>query len=404
MNICITNYDSNPQFIGGIKRVSSILAKEWIKSNNVYFLGISPVDNQIKEICGIPQTHMPVPGEINSDKNLDFFIRFVNENKIDIILHQHSDNLSFTELCINVKKQTGIKLITTRHFAISHNEDITKHAFFIKYKLQKSPIAWLKDFLFFIKYYIYKGKCNIISENRFYKYLISNSDKFVLLSDSFVEELKKRLDLTEAEKYKICAINNPIELVEHKITPKKKRVLWCGRVEFGTKRVDRILEIWKRITPKHPDWELYIMGSGNIGYFKAITQKYNIPNVVFTGSCNPYDYYKEGSILCMTSSAESWGMVLVEAQMFGCIPIAYDSYSSLGEIITDNVNGFKIAPFNKKQYAKRLEWLMENEDERNKMFEECQQSVKRFDVSIIAKQWMELFKNLISEHKIKCSF
>ncbi len=395
MNICITNYDLSPQFIGGIKRVSSILAKEWIKSHNVHFLGASPADNQIKEICGIPQTHLPMPEEINSEKNLDFFIRFVNENKIDIILHQHSDNLSFTELCINVKKKTGIKLITTRHFAISHNEDITKHAFFIKYKLQKSPIAWLKDFLFFIKYYLYKGRRNIKNDNRLYKHIISNSDKFVLLSDSFVKELETRLDLTEAEKHKICAINNPIELVKHKITPKKKRVLWCGRVEYGTKRVDRILEIWKWIAPKHPDWDLYIMGSGNIESFKNITQRYNIPNVVFTGSCNPYEYYKDGSILCMTSSAESWGMVLVEAQMFGCIPIAYDSYSSLGDIITDNVNGFKIAPFNKKQYAKRLEWLMENEDERNKMFEECQQSVKRFDVSIIAQKWIDLFNETL---------
>ena len=395
MNICITNYDLSPQFIGGIKRVSSILAKEWIKDNNVYFLCISPAGNQIKEICGIPQTHLPVPEEINSDKNLDFFIRFVNENKIDIILHQHSDNLSFTELCINVKKQTGIKLITTRHFAISHNEDITKQAFFIKYKLQKSPIAWLKDFLFFIKYYLYKGRRNIKNDNRLYKHIISNSDKFVLLSDSFVKELETRLDLTEAEKHKICAINNPIELVEHKITPKKKRVLWCGRVEFGMKRIDRILEIWNTIAHKHSEWDLYIMGSGNIEYFKALTQKNNIPNVVFTGSCNPYDYYKESSVLCMTSSTEGWGMVLVEAQMFGCIPIAYDSYSSLGEIITDNVNGFKIAPFNKKQYAKRLEWLMENEDERNKMFGECQQSVKRFDVSIIAQKWIDLFNETL---------
>lgn len=395
MNICITNYDLSPQFIGGIKRVSSILAKEWIKSHNVHFLGASPAGNQIKEICGIPQTHLPVPEEINSDKNLDFFIRFVNENKIDIILHQHSDNLSFTELCINVKKKTGIKLITTRHFAISHNEDITKHAFFIKYKLQKSPIAWLKDFLFFIKYHLYKGRRNIKNDNRLYKHIISNSDKFVLLSDSFVKELETRLDLTEAEKDKICAINNPIELVKHKITPKKKRVLWCGRVEYGTKRVDRIIEIWKNIASRHPDWDLYIMGSGNIEIFKAITQKYNIRNIVFTGSCNPYDYYKDGSILCMTSSAECWGMVLVEAQMFGCIPIAYDSYSSLGDIITDNVNGFKIAPFNKKQYAKRLEWLMENEDERNKMLEECQQSVKRFDVSIIAQKWIDLFNETL---------
>lgn len=401
MNICITSHDMEPQNICGIKRVSSILAKEWNKEHNVYFIAFSPSDYQIKNIDKTPQHHFPVPENILDKNNLDFFKSFIKENKIDIILHQHSENQPFTELCFKVKEQTGAKLITTRHLAISHNEDITKHAFFIRYKLQKSPIAWLKDFLFFIKYYLYKGRRNIKNDNRLYKHIISNSDKFVLLSDSFVKELKTRLDLTEAEKDRICAINNPIELVEYRITPKKKRVLWCGRVEYGTKRVDRILEIWKWIAPKHPDWDLYIMGSGNIESFKNITQRYNIPNVVFTGSCNPYEYYKDGSILCMTSSAESWGMVLVEAQMFGCIPIAYDSFSSLGEIIADNVNGFRIIPFNKKKYAERIEWLMDNEEERARLMKGCLNSAPRFNPVKIAKQWTDMFKDTILKNNLK---
>ena len=69
MNICITNLDFNPQFIGGIKRVSSILAKEWVKECNVYFLAFSPRDNQVKNIEGIPQYHFPIPAN---------FIRYGN--------------------------------------------------------------------------------------------------------------------------------------------------------------------------------------------------------------------------------------------------------------------------------------------------------------------------------------
>lgn len=396
MNICITSHDMEPQNTCGIKRVSAILAKEWIKEHNVFFIAFSPLDNQITETAGIPQYHFPEPENILHERNIEFFQTFVKEKGIDIVLHQHSDNRAFTELCIKVKENTGSKLITTRHFAITHDEDIIKHSFFIRYKLQKSPIAWIKDFLFYIKYHLYKKRLVTNNNKQLYKYLITYSDKFVLISDCFIEELRRILVLSQDEIKKIVAINNPIELIEYTNTKKKKRVLWCGRVEFGTKRVDRILEIWNTIAPKHPDWELYIMGSGNIGYFKAITQKKNIPNVVFTGSCDSYDYYKESSILCLTSSAESWGMVLVEAQMFGCIPIAYDSYSSLGEIITDNLNGFKITPFNKKEYAERLEWLMNNEMERERLAMGCLNSVPKFASIVIAQQWINLFKDTIS--------
>ena len=227
-----------------------------------------------------------------------------------------------------------------------------------------------------------------------YNNLIKHSDKFVLLSTSHIPILTKLLKLKDTELTKVTAINNPIVIEQQSLEPKKKRVLWCGRVEYGVKRVDRILNVWKNIAPQHPDWKLCIMGSGDIEYFRNIVKSYNIQNVTFTGFCNPYSYYKDSSIICMTSSVEGLPMVLLEAQMYGCIPIAYNSFDSLQDIITDNVNGFKIPAFNQKAFTKRLEWLMENKSERERMMHECQESIRKFDASVIAQQWLNLFQEI----------
>lgn len=398
MNICITNYDTAPEFIGGIKRVSSILAKEWAKDCKVYFIAISPEDNQFKEICGIPQFHLPTPKDILSDRNIEYFINFINEKKIDIILHQYSNIERFTELCINAKKKTGIKLITTRHFAISHNNDVIKRSFFIKYKLGKSPVAWFKDLLFFLKYHMYKKMQDLKQERQFYKYLIENSDKFILLSTNYVKDIIEYIKLDVKDCEKLYAINNPIETIEYDFAEKEKKVLWCGRVEYGMKRIDRMLRIWKDIATKHSDWELIVMGSGNIKAFKSLVKRKGIKNVTFTGHCNPIEYYRSGSILCMTSSTEGLPMVILEAQIYGCIPIVYNSFSSLDEVIIDGVNGYKIPAFDKEKFAGCLERLMENEEERTRMIGKCQESVKRFDAKIIAQQWIRLFQEILDNY------
>ena len=77
MNICITNYDLAPQFIGGIKRVSSILAKEWVNECNIYFIAVSPNNNKVFEIKGIPQIHLPEYQNILSIQNVEFFTAFI---------------------------------------------------------------------------------------------------------------------------------------------------------------------------------------------------------------------------------------------------------------------------------------------------------------------------------------
>ena len=99
----------------------------------------------------------------------------------------------------------------------------------------------------------------------------------------------------------------------------------------------------------------------------------------------------------MTSSTEGLPMVILEAQMYGCIPVAYNSFSSLDEIITNGVNGYKIPAFNRNKFAEQLEWLMDNETERIRMARICQQSVKRFDTKIITRQWIELFQDVLKD-------
>ena len=43
-------------------------------------------------------------------------------------------------------------------------------------------------------------------------------------------------------------------------------------------------------------------------------------------------------------------MVLIEAQMHGCIPVAYDSFDTLHEIIEHGKTGFAVKSFNKHEY------------------------------------------------------
>ena len=38
-------------------------------------------------------------------------------------------------------------------------------------------------------------------------------------------------------------------------------------------------------------------------------------------------------------------MVLTEAMQYSCVPIAYNSYESLDDIIQHGKNGFKVKPF-----------------------------------------------------------
>ncbi len=395
MNILITNIDGNPQFIGGVKRVSSILGNEWKNEEHVvqFITYLSGSDLRFDNIEGIAQSFLPNNKVIDCTENFDYFVQYVRENKIDIILHQFADSEELTRLCAKVKTETGVKLISTLHFSITHLNDIAKEMFFVKYRLGNNPINYLRDVLLWGNYWL-RNRRKIAKENR-QKLLEAYqwSDKVMLLSENYIPLFEKAVGLKD-EAHKLVAINNPSIQPNRIVSEKEKRVLWCGRVEFGMKRVDRMMRIWKRVSLNFPDWQLDVLGSGDIDYFRNLAKKYDITNINFVGFCNPQEYYDRGAVLCMTSSTEGWGMVLVEAQSNGLVPMAYNSYASATDIINDGENGFLVKAFDEDEYVEKLTLLMRDEDIRLKMAESAMESVRRYDSKKIAQQWIDLFETL----------
>ena len=125
-----------------------------------------------------------------------------------------------------------------------------------------------------------------------------------------------------------------------------------------------------------------------------LAKSLNLKRVNFVGATNPEEYYKKGSIFCMTSSYESFGMVLTEAMQFGCVPILFNSYATASEIVSNNNDGFLITPFDLDEYSLKLIELMNNKQLRNKMSDNAKSSVKKFSIENIGNLWIKLLNNL----------
>jgi glycosyltransferase involved in cell wall biosynthesis len=398
MRIGIINVDSQPEFMGGIKRVSLILADEWMRrEHQLFLLSLCPTVQHIPHIPpSIEQTALPDYQTIFSEANKAVFANWLTCNRIDIVLHPHVEEHGMTRLCIEVCRAVGTRLVVALHFSPTHAIDIANSYFFLSYQSVNKCVRFAKE-LFRWSYWQIRKKKQLSAQigDRLH-YLIENADRVVLLSDSFLPIFERMALVSyERDRSKLVAINDPIKPANVSYTPKEYILLWCGRVEYGTKRFDRMLRIWQQVAPRHPDWRCVVMGSGDIEKFRSIISTYHIPRIHFTGFCDPIPYYRQSSVLCMTSSSEGWGMVLVEAQQYGCVPIAYNSYASLKDVITDGENGYCIPAFREDLFINQLERLMRDEALRERLAQNGRESVRRFDSPMIASQWIQLFETCL---------
>ena len=97
----------------------------------------------------------------------------------------------------------------------------------------------------------------------------------------------------------------------------------------------------------------------------------------------------------LTSLFEGWGLTLTEAQQNACVPIAFNTYASLTDIITDGYNGFVIDEGNITDYVSKLKLLMKDSEKRREMAENAVVSSHRFEKGIIVSQWNQLLKETI---------
>ena len=132
-------------------------------------------------------------------------------------------------------------------------------------------------------------------------------------------------------------------------------------------------------------------------FYRYLVEKWNLQRVEFTGQQNPMEYYMRASIFLMTSSAEGWPMVLMEAAQMGTPIVAMDSFGSLHDMVKDGLNG-RIVPNNNIQaFSSALREVMSHEKMRKNMAVQAIQTSKAFRMENIASQWKNLFDELMQD-------
>ena len=227
-----------------------------------------------------------------------------------------------------------------------------------------------------------------------------NADRITLLSERFVDDYAQIAGTPTDEKYK--GINNALIFdecfnMEDYDSVKKKTVLFVGRFEERQKRVTEVIQVWKMIerSGSFPEWQLRMVGSGEDElYYKKMVKRLKLKRVSFEGPGESRPYYSEASIFMMTSAFEGFGNVLTESLQNAVVPVAYDSYKALHDIIQDGVNCFIVPDHNRKAYCNRMMRLMSDNELRKKMAANGIQMTSKFSIKKIAGQWNSLITNL----------
>ncbi|GAA3641601.1 glycosyltransferase family 4 protein [Flavivirga jejuensis] len=178
-----------------------------------------------------------------------------------------------------------------------------------------------------------------------------------------------------------------------------KKVLAVGKHSFQ-KGYDRLINSWKDVSEKHPDWELDIYGTinENVG-LKKLAKSLKLDDCVnlFPPEKNIGEKYKEASIYAMSSRYEGFGMVLTEAMAYGVPCISFDCPFGPSDIISHNENGIIVENGNIKDLSDSIIRLIDDSELRKSMGQKARIDVERYLPEKVVYQWDQLFQSLISK-------
>lgn len=272
----------------------------------------------------------------------------------------------------------GIKLYYWRHFDNFKNKSLTKKITCI--------------LLLFVKPLFY---CHaLIKRTNDFKYIYKNSNIYVLLSKTFINDFTRISKIKDTSKIRIIPNMLTFPDIEKPeiINKKNKTVLVVSRMEEKQKQISLILKIWKSIH-EYNGYILKIVGDGpDLDYYKNYAEKYKINNISFEGQQSPLKYYKEASIFLMTSRYEGWGLTITESMQNAVIPIVLNTTSVFADIITDGVDGY--LPRSEKEMCSILRKLLFDEKLRYDLAINALKSVTRFRPNIIGNTWENILNSL----------
>lgn len=368
---------------GGMERVLTIKANYFadVLGYDIYIILTDGKDKQPYYFLS-PKIHI-----INLDINFDELWNKSFTRKIVIYLKkQHIYKKKLKECLFNIKPDITISMLRREINFINSIKDGS---------IKIGEIHVNKDnFRDFREEKRNKSIKKIISQIWTYQLIreLKKLDNFITLS---YEDKAKWVELSNVE-----VISNPLPFFPSKVSDcNNNEVIAVGRYVYQ-KGFDLLIEAWKIISDKYPDWKLNIYGGGDRKEYIEQINKLNIEQSCFLNIAtnNIMNKYCESSIFVLSSRYEGFGMVITEAMACGLPAVSFACPCGPKDIIKDSIDGLLVENGNIQDLADKICYLIEHENIRKEMGKLARTNIERFKIENIAIQWKTLFESLINKN------
>lgn len=378
--------------VGGIEVVTATLSSCFVRhEHHVVIATFAPPDKLTEERTD-HRVKIYTLGEYKcSESNVASLRKILIEHQIDVVINQWGLPLVPCRVLNKAKKGLKIKTIAVYHNQIDTNARIKD----VEIALDSSQNPWKRLFLK-LKKAAYRF---VTSQSMAYVY--RNTDLYQVLSPSYIPLFSQFTGIKHPKH--LMVQTNPVTLDSsdfiYSFSKKEKEIIYLGRIDYNQKRVYRVIDTWTKLESLHPNWKLTIVGDGvERKNLEKQVADYGLKRVSFEGFKQPKPYYKRASILLLTSEYEGFPLVLAECMSFGVIPVVYDSYAAVRDIIDNGKDGVVI-PFCPNGYkadiaAQMVADVMENNEKRNAMALAAIEKSKNYSVEEIYNKWLSIMQAL----------
>jgi glycosyltransferase involved in cell wall biosynthesis len=223
-------------------------------------------------------------------------------------------------------------------------------------------------------------------------------DAYVVLTNADAADYRRDLpDMTTRVEVIRNALPWPVPATAAPLD--SKVVVAAGRLE-KEKGFDRLIDAFATLAPEHPDWRMHLHGEGKREpHLRTRIHLLGLDDQVFLRG-HTEDFQQvlaSASVFAMTSRAEGFPMVLIEAMSAGVPLVAMDCPRGPGEIVDDGKNGFLVRDGDLPGFAQALRTLVEQDDVRQRCGRQAQQDAQRYEPDAITAEWLALLDSLPTE-------
>lgn len=228
-----------------------------------------------------------------------------------------------------------------------------------------------------------------LSNDRF-RLLYKYTDKIVTLTEDWAKHIDS---LGLQGKY----IPNPVflPLADRKEYIKSDIILWVGRVENIGKHIYDTVDVMQSIVKQRPKTILKIVGDADdqkvynnlVCKIKNAGLERNILLAGYHTDVSPF--YREAAVLIMTSSSESFGMVIAEALGYGVPVVMYDL--PYLELVKMGKGIITVPQGDTEEMARVVMDLLDNPKILGKLSKEALENATFFSKIDIMAKWKDVF-------------